>query len=183
MDHLNLYLDLEPGERADLEVVAKSSLAFAHAIREIAYIVDPSLSIKIEFESGTEGSLSLNSVVKFIKEQIPDPVTRKVIIVTVALWFAKEFGAAVLGVVVSTILTDDPSISQQDVDRIANKVHELLQQDVGKRPVQEVYRELHKDPSVKGVGVTIDKAKRPDSIVPRNKFPERMGQAEEPIEE
>jgi hypothetical protein len=40
MEHqINLYLDLEPGELADLEVVAKASLAFAGAERNITRVI------------------------------------------------------------------------------------------------------------------------------------------------
>ncbi|MER8603351.1 hypothetical protein NKH48_06120 [Mesorhizobium sp. M1233] len=183
MDRLNLYLDLVPGELADLEVVAKASLAFANAVREIAYIVDPSLSIKLELESGTEGSLSLNSVIRFIEKQIPDPVTRKIIVVSVVLWFMKEVGAAVLGVGVSLILTNDPAITDQDAERIAERVQQLLERKVAKKPVQDVYRELNKDKSIKGVGVSTGKGDRPRSIVPREQFPERMEDPEEPADD
>jgi len=179
MDRLNLYLDLEPGELADLEVVAKASLAFAHAAREIAYIVDPSATIKLELESGTEGSLSLNSVVRFIKSQVADPLTRRVIIVSLVMWFVKEGSAALLGHGISELITDDPAITEKDAQRIAEKVHQLLEKQVGKRPVQEVYRELHKDKSIKGVGVSTGKGDRPRSIVPREQFPERMQEPQE----
>ena len=77
MDRLNLYLELEPGQLADLEVVARASISFVEAVREVAYIVDPSVTIRLELESGTEGSLSLNSVIKYIKKQVSDPVDKK----------------------------------------------------------------------------------------------------------
>lgn len=175
MDRLNLYLDLEDGQLADLEVVARASLSFASAVREIAYIVDPSITIKLDLESGTEGSLSLNSVVRFLKEQVSDPVTRRVIIVAVTFWFIKEIGAAVLGVGVSSILAPDPRFSEEQENRIAEKVVELIERGVGQKPVQNVYRELSKDKSIKGVGVSTQKGDRPKSIVPREQFSERMG--------
>lgn len=180
MDRLNLYLELEPGEFADLEVVARASLAFASAAREIAYIVDPSAPIKLELESGTEGSLSLNSVIRFIRDQVSDPITRRVIIATLLAWFIKESGSALLGLGISELITDDPAITEEDAQRIADKVQQLLERQVGKKPVQDVYRELHKDKSIKGVGVSTKKGDRPRSIVPREQFPERM---QEPLEQ
>ncbi|TIT24452.1 MAG: hypothetical protein E5W70_03880 [Mesorhizobium sp.] len=173
MDRLNLYLDLAPGELADLEVVAKASLAFANAVREIAYIVDPSLVIRLELESGTEGSLTLNSVVRFIKQQVSDPVTRKVIILGIVLWFANETGSALLGVAINDLIADETPISEEDAQRIAEKVQELLEKKVGAKPVQEVFKELQKDKSIKGVGVSTEKGARPRSVVPREQFSER----------
>ena len=64
---ISLYLDLVPGEKADLEVAARASLAFAEAIKAAAYFLEPGLQVKIELESGSEGNLSLNSILKRLK--------------------------------------------------------------------------------------------------------------------
>lgn len=184
MEHqINLYLDLEPGELADLEVVAKASFAFAGAVREIAYVLDPSLVVKLEIESGTSGSLSINSVMRFVRQAIPDPVTRKVILVSLTLWFAKETGAALIGMAVSDILTEEPAISEQDAQRIAEEVQRVLEKRIGAKPVQEVFRELQKDKSIKGVGVSTKKGDRPRSLVPREQFAERIGEPVDIVDE
>jgi hypothetical protein len=62
VEPLSLYIGLVAGRKADLEIIARASLAFASAIREVAYAVDPSLELRIELVSGTESSLSLNSL-------------------------------------------------------------------------------------------------------------------------
>jgi len=64
---VSLYLDIEPGQKADLEVVARAALAFDVAVKELAYILDPGLELRVELESGTEGTLSLNSIIRPIK--------------------------------------------------------------------------------------------------------------------
>ncbi len=181
--HLNLYLDLEPGELADLEVVAKASLAFAEAVREIAYIVDPSLIIRLELESGTEGSLSLNSVVRYVKQQVSDPVTRKIIVIAILAWFAKETGSAILSIGVNDLVAHETSISEQDAQRIAEKVEEILEKKVGAKQVQGVFREVQKDKSITGVGVSTEKGARPRSVVPREQFPERSQAEEDNVQE
>jgi hypothetical protein len=66
---LSLYLDLEPGQTADLEVVAKASLAFVAALKEIAFQIDPLLEIRVELDSGTKGSPSLNARLKSARER------------------------------------------------------------------------------------------------------------------
>lgn len=170
---LNLYLDLEPGEFADLEVVARASLAFASAVREIAFVVDPSIVISLELESSTKGSLSINSVVRFIKQQVADPVTRKVILYTMVAWLTKEAGAALLNITIENIIRNEPEISEQDATRIAEKVLELLNKQVAIRPVQELFREVEKDQSISGVGVGTAKGARPSSLVPRDQFAKR----------
>ena len=173
MDRLSLYLDLKKDELADLEIVARASLAFAATVREVAFIVDPNVHVRLEIESGTEGSLSLNSVVRFATKHVPDPVTRKVIIWSVIMWFVQETGSALLGFGVTDILSDDPQISEQEAEQIAKKVEELIERRVGQGPAKEVYRELDRDNSIKGVGVTTSKGERPNVIIPREEFLQR----------
>lgn len=55
---INLYLDIEPGQVADIEVVARAALAFSKTIKEVVFVLDPSLEIRVEIASGTPGSLS-----------------------------------------------------------------------------------------------------------------------------
>jgi hypothetical protein len=61
---ISLYLDLKPGQKADFEVVGRTAAAFAEAVKEIAFIIEPGMEVKLEFDSGTEGSLSLNALLK-----------------------------------------------------------------------------------------------------------------------
>ena len=90
---VSLYVDLEAGQKPDLEAVARAALAFASAIRETAYIFDPSMTVRVELVSGTDGSLSLNSLIRSIRPG--DVITKKRLIalaVTAALWFTHETG-------------------------------------------------------------------------------------------
>jgi len=65
-----LYLELKPGEKPDFEVVGLAAAAFAEAVKEIDYILDPGLEVRLEFESGTESSLILNAVLKVLKSRM-----------------------------------------------------------------------------------------------------------------
>jgi hypothetical protein len=51
---ISLYLDLEDGHNASLVVIAKASLAFANAVEELAFIMEPGINVTIEFVSGTQ---------------------------------------------------------------------------------------------------------------------------------
>jgi hypothetical protein len=64
---ITLYLGLKEGQEADFEVVGLSAAAFAEAVKEIAYILEPGLEVRLEFDSGTEGSLALNAIIKSLK--------------------------------------------------------------------------------------------------------------------
>jgi hypothetical protein len=171
---INLYIDLEDGQLADLEVVARASIAFSEAVKEIAFIVDPSIEIRLELESGTEGSLSLNSIIKSVSGREIDPLVLKSVLYAMITWLVLEVGASVLSLSIEKILTEQEQISEQDVDRIANRVRELLEGKVGEKQVREIFKQLDKDPSVKGVGVGSKKGARPKVIVPRKDFESRI---------
>lgn len=64
---ITLYLGLKEGQRADFEVVGLSAAAFAEAVKEIAFILEPGLEVRLEFDSGTEGSLKLKAIIKSLK--------------------------------------------------------------------------------------------------------------------
>jgi hypothetical protein len=63
-ESITLYLGLKPGEKADFEVVGLAAAAFAEAVKEIAYILEPGTEVRLEFESGLEGSLKLKALLK-----------------------------------------------------------------------------------------------------------------------
>jgi len=94
---ISLYLELEPGTVADLEVVAQASLAFAAAIREIAFVLDPSIEVSLKLASGTEGSLSLNTIVRTVKERLTDRRVLSAIGFTALAWFGTDVRQYIVG--------------------------------------------------------------------------------------
>jgi uncharacterized protein YdeI (BOF family) len=175
MQPISLYLELKEGELPDVEVAASATLAFAKVVKEIVFIVDPSAVVKLDLDSTTSGSLSINSVIKFLRDQIADPVTRKAIVLAVLFWFAKETGAALWGAIVTEAMIYDPAITEQDAGKIADEVVRILDSRIGKPQVEQVYEQLERDHRITGVGVTTKKGDRPRSIVPREQFRERSG--------
>ena len=86
------------GAKADLEVAARASLAFASAVREVTYIVDQSIDLRIELVNGTEASLSLNSL---FKSKIGDRIA-KISLAAVGFGTINWFTAHTLGFPTST---------------------------------------------------------------------------------
>ncbi len=178
---ISLYIALQEGRKADLEVVARASLAFAQAVRAIAVMHDPFADVRIELVSGTEGSISLNAVVKWLKEKtgIQDELTLKAVVIATSLWFAGEVGSWVVGEVMDHITGQDAAqtlqLSEDDVKKIAEMVVLTLERKTAQPQVQEVYRELERDSAVAGVGASLAPGKKPTEIVPRSEFKERSG--------
>lgn len=181
---VSLYLDLEPGHKPDLEAVARAALAFAGAIRETAYIFDPSMTVRVELLSGTDGSLSLNSLIRAVKPR--DIITRKRLIavaIAAAIWFRMETGRWLFDEILNYITgTHHSDLSQDDRAEIAKLVADSLEKQIAQKQIGQVYRELETDPAVKGVGATTETGKRPESIVPRSEFARRSGGASDVIE-
>jgi hypothetical protein len=168
---ITLYLELEEGEPADLEVVARASIAFAQVIRETAYIIDPSIDVRIGFASGTEGSLSLNSIIKAIGKKVRDPATLRAIFMAVLLYFARELRDYNIHKAIESALGREEKLSQEDIDRIADAVARANKNKDADKHARQVYRELEADKTIKGVAVT-DRPGRPppENIVPRSEF-------------
>lgn len=178
---ISLYLSLEAGRIADLEVVVKASLEFIAAIREVAFVIDPSLEVRIELENGEEGSLRLNAWLRQQRAALRREVERlpplKTIAITAGTWFALQTGTIGYEAAVNAIFSsDDPQIVQLDPaekEAIARRVLELSQQSAALEHAARFYSELHKDSAIKGVGLVNDHIAPPSNIVPRNQFPDR----------
>lgn len=173
---LTLYLDLEPGKTVDLEVAARASIAWSRAIKEIGFILAPDAQFVVELRSGTEGSLGLNSLIRSVREI--DPKYLKAIAVGVLLWFSNETASWMHGQLFDAIfgnanaeVTAPEGLSPEQFAALLR----AIEQGAGKEHTKEVYRELERDPAIRGVGVTTAPGTRPRVIIPRDQFADRAG--------
>lgn len=198
---LNLYLELEDGALADMEVVGQVSVAFVSLVREIAFIIDPSIEVKVQLQSGTEGSLSLNTLVADLK----DPAKRKATLYAVAIAIGVFFGPDIKSYVVSKVIdttVDAPSLNDEDKRDVGQIVRDVLkeqsgltadeqkdveaivrrvtQENVARPQRQQIFRELSRDPSIKGVGASNRLRAKPHHLIPRREFVARAGDADTP---
>lgn len=168
-----LYLDLKAGEDPDLEVVARASISFVAAIREMAFVLDPSLEVRVGLESSTEGSLSLNSILKAVRGK-PKKATLVALMIAAAIWMGKELSSYAIGKVLDRLLDaqDRAQLSDEEVDRIAAAVKRAMENKVAEKHIKQVFRELETDPTITGVAVTTtgNNPPAPDNIVPRSEF-------------
>lgn len=178
-----LYLDLVPGETADLETVSRASLAFAAAVKEAAFVLDPSLTIRIGVVGESEGSLSINAILrpvgKFAAKQ--KPVLTAVFIASLS-WFigytvdiaADQAGleATILDTArkIGIEISDEDGMTDEDIKRIAEKLIDLQKREQRNIYVQRFYQELEQDEAIKGVGIGSNHGERPEYIVPREEF-------------
>jgi hypothetical protein len=175
---LSLYLDLKPNTKADFEVMATTSLAFIKLVREAAFIIDPSLEVRIEFDSGTPGSLSLNSIIRAAKKHA-SVATLITVTSVVGVQFKQEVITYTMDKILDSILIGDKQgthLSDKELDRVASRVAELVQKKAVLPQAQQVYRQLERDTAIQGVGTTTIRGSKPDQIVPRDQFKLRGSQ-------
>ena len=141
----------------DWEIIGRPVIAFASAIRETGYVLDPSMIVRVELMSGTEGSISLNALIRSVKSR--DFITKKRLIAlatTAALWFTHETGRwtfdEVLHFLTGTHFVEH--LSQDDVNDIAKRVAGIVEKGPAQNRVGQVYRALDTDDAVRGVGAT-----------------------------
>ena len=171
---VSLYLDLVPGKKADLEIVARAILAFAGAIRDAAYVVDPSLQLRIELVSGTESSLSINGLLTASARAQITKLTLRAVAFGAITWFTHHALDYAFQKTLDSVLADGPApgVSQEQVETIVRRTIDAYQRQAAPR-VEEVYRELEADPAIAGVGATREVGQRPETIIPRTEFASR----------
>jgi hypothetical protein len=172
---ISLYFDVPKGQHADLEVVARATIEWIEAIRDLASVVAPGLEYEIEFVESEEGSLWLSNLIKAVKEG--DRKALASIVGAVVLFFAMgpalhlqedagdEFWKR-LG------HEDDVKISEDDKREIvANVVKAIEQTQVVDRRRQFI-RQVERDPRIGGVGVGLRPSPAgPIANIPREMFP------------
>lgn len=176
---ISLYLDLKKGEKPDFEVVGLAAAAFAEAVKEIAYILDPGAEVRLEFDSTTESSLSLNAIFKTLKTREGQTGT----IIGVIIGTSIAFVGDVRNWSVNKLLDHHFSaeqrrqISDEDLERIANTCKDVVEGKIAKKPIQKVYKQLDRDAAIKSVGTVTKPNTKPPAPVPSEEFQVRAGLA------
>ena len=163
---------------ADLEVVARAALALSAAIQDVAYVLDPSLDIRIELASGTEGSLSLNAILRNLKDHKGQSLTLGAVALVVMGWLgthALDYGFEKIADFVTG--SDHDQFTPAQHKELTEIVTKAVEGQVAHQHVQRFYREVERDPAIKGVGGTTVPGQRPAVIIPRAEFSARGGRA------
>lgn len=178
----SLYLQLEEGARANLDVVARTSLAFVELVREVAFIIDPTLDVRVELQSGTEGSLSLNALIKDIKG-LKDPKKRRLTLLAVAgailLFLGQDFASWVLEKALDEAWGEE-GLTDEEKEDVAEIVRRVARDNVARPQREQVFQELERDPKIIGVGGSPRHDRPPAYIIPREEFGSRGGGEEVP---
>lgn len=174
---ITLYLGLKPGEKADFEVVGLAAAAFAEMVKEIAYFQEPLTEVRLEFESGLEGSLELKAILKTLGSGDGRRGLLIGIISTVGILLINDIRTYGVGKLLDRYLMPEQrqQLSDEDIQRIANAVKDVTEGKIAKAPAQNMYRQLDRDPAIESVGSVAKPNTKPIDPVPRSQFQTRAG--------
>ena len=176
-EEITLYLGLRPGEKADFEVVGLAAAAFAEAVKEISYILEPGTEIRLEFDSGVEGSLKLKAILKALGSSERRRGALIGVISTVGLVLVNDVRMYGVGKLLDSYLMPEQRVhlSDDDIERIAKAVKDVNDGKIAKAPVQQMYRQLERDRSIETVGSIAKPDAKPIDPIPRSQFQVRAG--------
>lgn len=174
---LRLYLKLEQGHVADLFAVTEATAAFGAGVKELAYILDPSLNLYIGLAPSSPGSLWENTILK----AIDDPTKRARLYLLAGsafLWFMQPPLERVrdnwwhphLEKYLPPAGTPERAEADQTVEKVASG-------NIAEPERQQAFRALGRDKGIEAVGVSIER-KRPALLIPQAEFSARSGISE-----
>lgn len=179
----SIYLQLEEGTQADLEVVAKSSLALIAALKDVVEFADPLMDLKITIQNGEEGSLRLNTFLTLFGRGEESRKTRQTALnwllggVTMFLLEAtaghyyENFLSWIDERVIEAVTEgEDPDTVEAIAQECKAILDGAMHNELAARHVRRFFEELRDDPNIVGVGVSADHQTLPEIIIPRAEF-------------
>lgn len=169
---LRLYYELKKGHTADAEVIARASLAFIAGVKELSYVLDPSLRVQVGIQGHAEGSLwedLLLLVDKAKAEYLAHPARYGLALAALA-WIMAPPTERIRDNAWQPLL--DKYLPDATDDDIAEAKKIIAAAENGKiavREKQQFYREVARDTGITGVSANIDR-ERPEWVVPRSAF-------------
>jgi hypothetical protein len=173
---ISLYLDLRKGYRADLEVAAKGVLAFAEMVRELNRNIEPGLEVQLDLQSGTEGSLRLNIIVRFAKKALGvDKLSLSTLIGATVIALLVDVRSWGIGEVMGWLTGPDApevakTLTEEEMKQVATKIVTMLNAGVGSNERQKVLVEFSQDATIQGIGASGVHDHRPSETVRREDF-------------
>lgn len=172
---ISLYFDVPPGQHADLEVVARATIEWIEAIRDLASVVAPGLQYEIEFVESEEGSLWLSNLIRAVKEG--DRKALASIVTAVLLFFAAGPALHLQADIGDEFWKrlgheDNATLSDEDKRDIVAKVVTAIEQTQVADRRRQLIRYVERDRRIAGVGVgTTPTSAGPIVEIRREMFP------------
>jgi hypothetical protein len=176
---LKLYYTLEDGRTANAEVVARASLAFISGVKELYFVLDPSLKVQFGLIGHEDGSLWENLVIKFDKarEEYYKKPTRYGFALAAIIWLLSPPFEHLRDVAWQPFIEKYlPHASAEDLVEARKLIEIAANKKIATKQKEQFYREIYRDTGISGVSVNVERDKGP-WIVQRAEFPIYSGQS------
>lgn len=176
---LRLYYKLEDDHTANAEVIARASLAFIAGVKELAYVLDPSLKVQIGIRGHADGSLweDLLLLGDKAKTEYKTRPARYGLALAALAWILSPPAERYRDIQWQPILDKYlPEATDEDVAEAKRLIAIAESGKVAVREKQQFYREVGRDTGISGVSANISRDE-PSWIVPRADFPAYSGQS------
>lgn len=175
---LRLYFKLEDGHTANAEVIARATLAFISGVRELTYVLDPTLTVQVGIQGHAEGSLweDLLLIADKAKAEYGARPTRYGLAIAALVWLVSPPAERARDIAWRPILDKYlPEATDADINEAKRFIAVAENGKVAVREKQQFYREIGRDTGITGVAANIDR-KQPGWLVSRSEFGAYSGQ-------
>ncbi len=177
---LRLYYSLEEGHTANAEVIARASLAFIAGVKELSYVLNPSLEVQVGISGHSDGSLweDLLLLVDKAKAEYHSHPTRYGLALAALAWIMAPPLERARDIAWQPIIDKYlPEASPEDVTEAKRLIERAQSGNIATRQKEQFYREVARDTGIKGVSANIEREK-PVWTVLREEFPAYSGRGE-----
>lgn len=174
---ISVYFDLLKGDTAELDVIAEAAIAWTSALKKLFASVEPGADVRVHLVDGDEGSLWLNTLLKFVEskfEQIAKGSERYPRQMALARGLAIIVVATPLQVtaenVWNAVLGDDPEVaklSAESQQQIRGIFEQVITERIAETEKERFAKAVSKDKRILGVGVSATPDRRPALVVSR----------------
>lgn len=175
---LTIYFDLSPDARPTIGAVGKAMVEFEKMAGEAVFLMEPGTEFSFVYQYSGTGSLRIvTSLRGYVTRERLKKLAYAISVVLASNTYAFVHGMGMEELVKQVVGEEEAStLSEEDIQRIAEAVHGFERSQTVTEPRREFYRAVDDDPSITGVAIAPnDQEERPNLIVPREEFTAQTG--------
>ena len=173
---LTIYFDLSPDTRPTLGAIGAAMVQFEKMAGETVYLMEPGVEFSMVYQYSAPGSLR---IIAGLRGLVTAERLRDLALVVATVLVTNAVGhiqGKVMDEAIEAIIGGEETLSDEDIQRIADAVRNVERSETVTTPRREFYRAVEPDQAITGVGAAPnEKEERPAVVVPRSEFGTRSG--------
>ncbi len=173
---LTIYFDLSPDTRPTLGAVGSAMVQFEKMAGEAVFLMEPGVEFSMVYQYSAPGSLR---IIAGLRGLVTAERLRDLALVVATVLVTNAVGhiqGKVMDEAIEAIVGEEETLSDEDIQRIAEAIRNVERSETVTAPRREFYRAVEPDQAITGVGAAPnEKEERPAVVVPRSEFGDRSG--------